>query len=84
MTKLSVEEILNAISDLTSEEREHFDEEYERRCWDQCLSDPRVTGMLKNRGEAAREDLRTHNAATVDDLRCELGFLSAQFVKVLI
>ena len=71
MAKLSVEDILNAIATLPKEERERFEEEYEKRAWEECLTDPDVVSMIKNRHSELQQALERGDAKSLEQLRAE-------------
>jgi len=71
MNKLSVEEILRAVSALPSNERKRFEREYEKRAWEECLADPNVVAMIKNRYSEVQGALKQGNIKTLEQLRSE-------------
>jgi len=71
MPGLSVEEILGAVAELSLEERERFEAEYEKNVWEQCLNDSSIVAMLGNRYSQAREAFECGNVKTLKELRAE-------------
>jgi hypothetical protein len=71
MARLSVEEILDAIISLPKEERKRFEEEYERRAWEECLRDPDVIAMIKNRHMEVQQALKQGDVKSLEQLRAE-------------
>jgi len=71
MGRLSIEEILDAITGLPKEERERFEEEYEKRAWEECLKDPNVVTMIRNRHQEVQEAFKRGDVKTLKELRAE-------------
>ena len=71
MARLSVAEILDAISALPKEEQARFEGEYERIAWEECLSDPEVVAAIKDRHAEVQEALKQNDAKTLERLRAE-------------
>ena len=71
MRKLSVEEILEVIAALPDDQRERFEREYEKRAWEECLKNPDVIDMLKDRYVEVKEALKRDDVKTLEHLRAE-------------
>ena len=71
MSRLSIEEILKAISALPSQERRQFEKEYEKRAWEECLADSEVVAMIKDRYSEVQKALKQGDVNTLEQLRGE-------------
>ena len=71
MKKLSVEEILKAIDQLSEEERIQLEHELEEYEWEKLYQAPAFIEMMQNRIVETKEARRRGNLKNVEQLRAE-------------
>jgi hypothetical protein len=70
--KLTVEQILKAIDQLSGEDRACLDHELEEREWQKLYQDPAFIAMMKERVAEAEKARQEGKLKTLEELRVEL------------
>ncbi|MBI3950914.1 MAG: hypothetical protein HY314_10730 [Acidobacteria bacterium] len=70
--KLTIEQILKAIDELSEEERTLLDHELEEREWQKLYRDPEFIAMLKERIAEAEQARQEGKLKTLEKFRAEL------------